>query len=97
MSKVDEGKEVVEVKVTVYYQSGAESREFKGFEAVKDVLGWAIEVFKVDGSLATELVLVRHGQKEELREQDPIGPLVGKEGELRLDLVRGDIANGSCW
>lgn len=83
-----------EVKVTVFYQNGHDAHEFKRFEAVKDVLAWAIEAFKVDSSLATELVLVRHGQKDELPEREHIGHLAGKDSELALDLVRGDIANG---
>ena len=68
-----------EVKVTVYYQASDDSREFKRFEAVKDVLAWAIEAFKVDASLATELALVRHGQKDELPEREHIGHLTGKD------------------
>ena len=84
-----------EVKVTVFYQAGRDTREFKRFEAVKDVLAWAIEAFKIDSSLATEMVLVRRGQKEELPEREHIGHLAGKDSELALDLVRGDIANGS--
>ena len=84
-----------EVKVTVFYQAGHDTREFKRFEAVKDVLAWAIEAFKIDSSLATEMVLVRRGQKEELPEREHIGHLAGKDSELALDLVRGDIANGS--
>ena len=83
------------VKVTVYYQAGEDSREFKRFEAVKDVLAWAIMAFKVDASLATELGLVRNGQKDELPEREHIGHLAGKNSDLALDLVRGDIANGS--
>ena len=85
-----------EVKVAVYYQASQDGREFKRFEAVKDVLAWAIEAFKVDASLATELVMVRHGQKDELPEREHIGHLAGKDSDLALDLVRGDIANGSC-
>ena len=85
-----------EVKVTVFYQASEHSREFKRFEAIKDVLAWVIEEFKIDSSLATELVLVRHGQKDELPEREHIGHLVGKDSDLALDLVRGDIANGSC-
>ena len=84
-----------EVTVIVYYQAGQHSRAFKRFEAVKDVISWAIEAFGIDGSLATELVLVRHGQKDELPEREHIGHLTGKGCELALDLVRGDIANGS--
>ena len=85
-----------EIKVTVYYQAGQDTREFKRFEAVKDVLAWAISAFKVDASLATELALVRHGQKDELPEREHIGHVAGKDSDLVLDLVRGDIANGSC-
>ena len=84
-----------EVTVTAYYQASQQSHVFKRFEAVKDVLAWAIEAFGIDGSLATELVLVRHGHKDELPEREHIGHLTGKDCELALDLVRGDIANGS--
>ena len=85
-----------EVKVSVYYQAGKQSRVFKRFEAVKDVLLWAIDVFEIDSNLATEFELVRHGQKEELHGPEHIGHLAGKNCELDLELVRGDIANGSC-
>ena len=84
-----------EVKVTVFYQERHDVHEFKRFEAVKDVLARVIGAFNIDSSLATELALVRHGQKEELPEREHIGHLAGKEGELAFDLVRGDIANGS--
>ena len=84
-----------EVTVTVFYQASQHSRAFKGFEAIKDVLAWAIEVFGIDASLATEFELARQGKKEELRESEQIGPLAGKDCKLALDLVRGDIANGS--
>lgn len=86
---------VGDVKVLVHYQEKLESREFKRFEAVEDVLIWAIEEFAIDRNLATEFVLVRHGQKEELRDHEHIGHLASKCGELALDLVRADIANGS--
>ena len=84
-----------EVTVTVCYQADRLSRTFKRFEQVKEVLTWAIEVFNIDASLATEFELARHGQKEELPEPEHIGHLAGKDCELALDLVRGDIANGS--
>lgn len=84
-----------EIKVTVYYQMGQHTRTFKRFEAVKDVLSWAITVFDIDSSLATEFELVRHGQEEELPAPEHIGHLVGKNCELELDLVRGVIPNGS--
>lgn len=83
-----------EVTVVVNYQASYESRVFKRFEAVKDVLAWAIKLFNIDSSLATELVLVCHGQKNELPEREHIGHLAGKDSNLTLDLVRGDIANG---
>ena len=85
-----------EVAVTVYYQADRHCRVFKWFEAVKEILAWAIEVFSIDSTLATEFELARHGQKEELPAPEQIGHLVGKDCELALDLVRGDIANGSC-
>ena len=84
-----------EIKVTVYYQMDQHTRTFKQFEAVKDVLGWAIAVFDIDSSLAAEFELARHGQKEELPEPEHLGHLVGKNCELELDLVRGVIPNGS--
>ena len=85
-----------EVTVTVYYQAGHQERRFKPFEAVKDVLAWAIEVFRIDATMATEFELTRRGQKEELPEPEHIGHLAGKDCKLALDLVRGVIANGSC-
>lgn len=83
-----------EVNVTVYYQDSQDSRVFKRFKAVKDVLTWAINAFNIDASLATELVMVRHGEKDELPEREHIGHLAGRDCDLALDLVRGDIANG---
>ena len=84
-----------ELTVTVYYQAFQQSRDFKRFEAVKDVLDWAIQVFDVDPAAATEFVLTLHGEKEELPEPNQIGHLAEKDYALLLDLVRGDIANGS--
>ena len=83
-----------EVSVTVYYQADRDCRDFKRFEAVKDVLARAIKAFPIDPTLATELVLVRHGQRDELPEREHVGHLAGKDCELALDLVRGAIANG---
>lgn len=85
-----------EVTVTVYYQAGQHSRTFKRSATVADVLAWAITVFNVDPSMATEFDLARHGQKEELPGTEHIGHLAGPHRELALDLVRGDIANGNC-
>jgi hypothetical protein len=45
--------------------------------------------------MATEFVLTRHGQKEELPGSEHVGHLAGHHHyTLELDLVRGDIANG---
>ena len=84
-----------EVTVSVNYQASRYSRDFKRFEAVKEVLIWAIDVFEIDASMATEFELARHDQKEELFGAEHIGHLAGKNCELELDLVRGDIANGN--
>ncbi|MER8600523.1 hypothetical protein NKH09_21935 [Mesorhizobium sp. M1339] len=85
-----------EVAVTVYYQAREEKRGFKRSATVEAVLAWAIDVFKIDPSMATEFELTRHGQKEELPGSEHIGHLVGPHREIALDLVRGDIANGAC-
>jgi len=84
-----------QVAVTIYYQAGEHRREFKRHEAVEKVLAWGIEVFNIDPSMATEFELTRHGQKEELPLTEHVGHLAGRQHELALDLVRGDIANGS--
>lgn len=84
------------VTVIVYYQSDERSCAFKRGATVEDVLTWAIEAFDIDPSLATELELARHGKEEELPGTEHIGHLAGGHCELALDLVRGDIANGSC-
>lgn len=84
------------VDVTVYYQAGQLTHSFKRNATVKNVLAWAIQAYQIDSSLATELELARHGQREELIENEHIGHLAGAHHELALDLVRGDIANGSC-
>lgn len=85
-----------EVAVTVYYQANRVQRGFKPFEAVKDVLVWAIREFAIDSTLATEFELVRRGEREELPGPEHIGHLAGRSCTLALDLVRGEIANGSC-
>ena len=85
---------VSDVKLTVYYQAEMRERSFKRWATVEDVLFWAVQVFGIDPSMATEFGLVRHGQKEELPGTEHIGHLVGHCHELGLDLVRGDIANG---
>ncbi|WP_315731544.1 MULTISPECIES: hypothetical protein [unclassified Bradyrhizobium] len=83
------------VKVTVHYQGGSRHREFARRATVEQVLVWAIEIFGIDASMAAEFELARHGQKEELPGSEHIGHLTGRHDHLELDLVRGDIANGS--
>lgn len=85
-----------QVAVTIYYQAGEHRGEFKRHEPLEKLLAWAIEVFNIDPSMATEFELARHGQKEELPLTEHVGHLAGRQHELALDLVRGDIANGSC-
>jgi hypothetical protein len=83
-----------EVKVTVYYQSEFHDRDFKRHATVEDVLIWAIKVFNIDPSMATEFELARHGQTEELPGAEHVGHLAEHHHELALDLIRGNIANG---
>ncbi|MBU2829760.1 hypothetical protein [Acidithiobacillus ferriphilus] len=87
---------VGEVNVTVHYQASAHHRDFKRHATVEDVLRWAIDVFTIDPSMATEFELARHGQKEELPATEHVGHLAGCQNELVVDLVRGDIVNGGC-
>jgi hypothetical protein len=86
---------VGEVAVTVYYQAKDKTQPFRRNATVEDVLTWALKAFGVDTSMASEFELTRHDEKEELPGTEHIGHLAGKHGELALDLVRGDIANGS--
>jgi hypothetical protein len=86
---------VGDVKVTVFYQADSHHREFKRHATVEDVLVWAVKVFGIDPSMATEFELARHGQKEELPGMEHIGHLAAHHHVLELDLVRGDIANGN--
>lgn len=84
-----------EVKVSVSYQADSRHLDFKRNATIGDVLAWAIDIFNIDQSMATEFELARHGQKEELSPTEHVGHLAGRHRELDLDLVRGDIANGS--
>ena len=86
---------VGDVEVTVFYQADNRHREFKRHATVEDVLVWAVKVFGIDPSMATEFELARHSQKEELPGQEHVGHLAGNHHVLELDLVRGDIANGN--
>lgn len=84
------------VKVTVFYGAKHQGLDFKRHDTIDDVFEWAValEAFGIDEAMAGEFVLVRHGQKDELPGDEHIGHLAGRETELKLDLVRGDIANG---
>jgi|SRR6185437_4814274 hypothetical protein len=85
---------VGEIAVTIYYQAGQHTHRFLRRTTIEDVLSWAIVTFHVDPTMASELELVRHGNKEELPGAEHIGHVAGVQCELALDLVRGDIANG---
>jgi hypothetical protein len=83
------------VDVLVYYQNKVEHREFRRHATVNDVLQWALKAFGIDPSMWTEFELTLHGQKEALPGNEHIGHLAGPHKKLELDLVRGDISNGS--
>lgn len=82
------------VQVTVFYQSDSHQKDFRRNTTIYDLLQWAIDAFRVDACLATELELVLHGQTDELPATEHLGHLAGRECELSVDLVRGVIANG---
>ncbi|MGC9954507.1 MAG: hypothetical protein ABSD21_09545 [Rhizomicrobium sp.] len=84
-----------EVRVNVNYQT-AQTREFKRDATVEDILEWAIKEFKIDPNMASEFDLALHGTKETLPPDEHVGHLAGRHDELALDLLRGDISNGSC-
>jgi hypothetical protein len=83
------------VDVTINYQSASKTHAFPRGTKVADVLVWAIGAFKISDSVATELELVIAGTKDELPGSKTIASLVHGGSTLTLDLVRGDIANGS--
>jgi hypothetical protein len=83
------------VTVTVHYQAASHHREFRRHATLEAVLDWAIRAFGIDASMAGEFELTRTGSTEELPLSDHVGHLAGKHDALALDLVRGDIANGS--
>jgi hypothetical protein len=83
-----------EVTVTVSYQAGQRDRAFERHATVEEVLLWAIKVFNVDPSMASEFELTRRGQKKELPGTEHIGHVAGGEHTLCLELVRGHISNG---
>jgi hypothetical protein len=83
------------VKVIIFYQAGSDHREFRRNATVDEVLVWAIQAFNIDPGMATEFELARRGSKEELPGAEHIGHVARHHHELELDLIRGDIANGS--
>lgn len=84
------------VKVTVHYQTDSKHHEFVRRATVEQVLVWALKNFPIDPGMAGEFELARHEQKEELPPSEHVGHLAGHHHSLELDLVRGDIANGSA-
>jgi len=84
------------VKVIVFYGAKEAAHEFKRRETVDEVFDWAVALkeFGIDPAMQGEFVLVLHGQKDEVPGSEHIGHLAGHAKELKLDLVRGDIANG---
>jgi len=83
------------VEVIIFYQNAHKRREFRRHATVNDALAWAIEEFKIDPAMATEFELTRRGEKTALPGTEHIGHVAGHHKVLELDLVRGDIANGS--
>ena len=84
------------VEVTVNYQKATKTSTFPRGANVADVLAWAINIFTIDDTVATELELVVAGTKDELPGSKPIASLVHGDASLSLDLVRGEIANGGA-
>ncbi len=85
-----------QVRVIVFYGAKEAEQDFKRHATVEEVLTWAVAVkqFDIDASMAPEFELTLQGLKEELSGAEHIGHLAGHETALKLDLVRGDIANG---
>jgi hypothetical protein len=83
-----------EIAVTVNYQAHTETKTFSRNTKIEDVLLWAIDVFGIDASLATEMELAVAGEEGELAGGKPLASIAKGEKTLVLDLVRGDIANG---
>jgi len=75
---------VGDVKVTVHYQADSQHQDFKRNATVDDVITWAIKVFKIDPSMATEFELVRLGEKDELPPTEHVGHLAGCHHVLTL-------------
>ena len=84
-----------EVTVAVNYQARTETETFSRDTKIEEVLVWAVGIFGIDASLATEMELVITGQQDELSVAKPLATIVRGASTVTLDLVRGDIANGS--
>lgn len=83
-----------EVEVIAFYQSKTHRHAFQRHQTVGHVLIWAIKVFGVDPTMASEFDLTLHGSKDALPESEHIGHVAHHHKCLELDFVRGDIANG---
>lgn len=83
-----------EITVTVNYQAQTETMAFAPGTKIENVLLWAIGIFGIDASLATEMELAVAGEEGELAGGKPLASIAKGEKTLVLDVVRGDIANG---
>tara|TARA_R110002072_G_scaffold109323_3_gene236563 strand:- start:241 stop:558 length:318 start_codon:yes stop_codon:yes gene_type:complete len=92
--KPDPGQGGRKIAVTVNYQAQTQTMAFAPNTKVEDVLLWAISVFGIDASLATEMELAIAGEEAELAGGKPLASIAKGEKTLVLDLLRGDIANG---
>ena len=84
-----------DIAVTVNYQAASKTRSFMRGDSIADVLTWAISAFMIDDAIATEIELIVTGTTEELQGSKTLASLARGASALTLDLVRGDIANGS--
>jgi hypothetical protein len=84
-----------DITVIVNYQEQTKTVQFGRGTKVSDVLLWAIGVFSIDETIATEMELALEGSKEELAGSKPLASLAHGGSMLTLDLIRGDIANGA--
>lgn len=83
------------VEVTVHYQEQSKTKAFGRGDKIADVLAWTIQIFGIDGTVATEVELALAGTTEELAGSKPLASLVHGAGTVVFDLIRGDIANGA--
>lgn len=86
------------VEAAVFYQMRQIERRFVPSTRVQRVLDWAVgpEGFKIDPSIAPEMELALHGQTIPLAKNAHLGRYLRHPGhELKFDLVRGVVPNGS--